>query len=115
MLSAEQQIRKPEYNIHTAVRYLRFLADHYFSSPRLSELNRNLMALAAYQSGPEQIIAARKRAALAGYDPDIWFHHVETALQPENGEDTAQYVRNIYRYFKAYEYFFGQTEHREQK
>jgi membrane-bound lytic murein transglycosylase MltF len=110
-----QQIRKPEYNIHTAARYLRFLADHYFSSSRLSEPDRNLMAVAAYQAGPEQVMAARKRAALAGYNPDIWFHHVETALPPEDGRDTAQYVRNIYNYSKAYEYFLDQTDNREQK
>jgi membrane-bound lytic murein transglycosylase MltF len=110
-----QQIRKPEYNIQTAGRYLRFLADRYFSSPRLSELNRNLMAIAAYASGPEQVIAARKRAALAGYNPDIWLNHVETTMLPENGKDTAQYVRNIYKYFKAYEYFTARTENEEQK
>jgi membrane-bound lytic murein transglycosylase MltF len=60
-------------------------------------------------------MAARKRAALAGYNPDIWFHHVETALPPEDGRDTAQYVRNIYNYSKAYEYFLDQTDNREQK
>ncbi len=110
-----QQIRKPEYNIQTAGRYLRFLADRYFSSPRLSELNRNLMAIAAYASGPEQVIAARKRAALAGYNPDIWLNHVETTMLPKNGKDTAQYVRNIYKYFKAYEYFTARTENEEKK
>lgn len=56
-----QKIRKPEHNIQTAVGYLRFLADRYFSSPRLSELDRNLMAIAAYKASPEQVMAARKR------------------------------------------------------
>ncbi|MCI5165185.1 MAG: lytic transglycosylase F [Candidatus Electrothrix sp. GM3_4] len=116
-----QRVRKPEHNIHTAVRYLRFLADRYFFSPRLSELDRNLMAIAAYKSSPEQVIAARKKAALAGYNPDIWFNHVETTMHSGEGEnikdmkDIAQYVRNIYKYLKAYEYFFDRTENEEQE
>ncbi|MGB5685933.1 MAG: lytic transglycosylase F [Candidatus Electrothrix sp.] len=116
-----QQIRKPAHNIQTAAHYLRFLADHYFSSPRLSELDRNLMALAAYTSSPEQVMAARKKAALAGYNPDIWFHHVETAMyvgERKNvgeREDIAQHVRNIYNYFKAYEYFLDRPKNEEQE
>ncbi len=110
-----QQIRKPEHNIRTAARYLRFLADRYFSSPRLSEPDRNLMAIAAYKSSPEQVMAARKKAALAGYNPDIWFNHVETSMHSGEGKNIAQYVRNIYNYFKAYEYFFDRTENEEQE
>ncbi len=110
-----QQIRKPEHNIQTAARYLRFLTDRYFSSPRLSELDRNLMAIAAYKSSPDQVMAARKKAALAGYNPDIWFNHVETAAHSGEGKNIAQYVRNIYKYFKAYEYFFDRTENEEQE
>ncbi|MCW5204671.1 transglycosylase SLT domain-containing protein, partial [Desulfobulbus sp. N2] len=110
-----QQIQKPEHNIQTAARYLRFLADHYFSSPRLSELNRNLMAIAAYKSSPQQVMAARKKAALAGYNPDIWFNHVETAIHLEENKNIAQYVRNIYKYFKAYEYFLDRPENEEQE
>ena len=60
-------------------------------------------------------MAARKKAALAGYNPDIWFHHVETAFPAEQGKNVAQYVRNIYRYMKAYESFIEQTEAAEQK
>jgi membrane-bound lytic murein transglycosylase MltF len=108
-----QRVRKPEHNIHTAVRYLRFLADRYFSSPNLSELDRNLMAIAAYKASPEQVMAARKKAALASYNPDIWFNHVETTMHSEEGKDITQYVRNIYKYFKAYEYFTNRTENEE--
>ena len=105
-----KQIRSAEENIQTATSYLRFLADHYFSSPQLSELDRNLLAIAAYMSSPEQIVAARKKAALAGYNPDIWFGNVETALPADQDKDIAQSVRNIYSYFKAYEYFLEKTE-----
>ena len=118
-----KQLQRPEENIQTAARYLRLLADRYFSSPELGRFNQNLMAVAAYKFGPEQVIAARKRAALAGYNPDIWFNHVETAVQAEEGgntadsadsADVAQYVRNIYKYYKAYEYFLERTKNESQ-
>lgn len=101
------KIQGAEENIRTAARYLDFLREHYFSAPELSESDRNMMALAAYRIGPMQVMAARKKAALAGYNPDIWFKQVETAIQSEEGrniDDISQYVRNIYSYFKAYEY-----------
>ncbi len=107
------KIRKTEYNIQTAARYLRFLANHYFSSSTLGELDRNLMAVAAYQASPEQVIAARKKAALAGFDPDLWFNHTEEALlagELEEDENIARSTRNIYKYFKAYEYFSAQNK-----
>ncbi|MCI5133323.1 MAG: lytic transglycosylase F, partial [Candidatus Electrothrix sp. EH2] len=111
-------IQRPEGNIRLAVRYLDFLRDHYFSAPELGESDRNLMALAAYTSGPIQVMAARKKAALAGYNPDIWFKQVETAMQSEEGQnvaDIAQYVRNIYNYFKAYEYVLEKSGNESQQ
>ncbi|MCI5142957.1 MAG: hypothetical protein D3909_14755, partial [Candidatus Electrothrix sp. ATG1] len=105
-----QRIQKPEENIHATARYLRFLADRYFSSPKLSKLDQNLMALAAYRTSPEQVMGARKKAALAGYNPDIWFNHVETAMPAEQGKDVTQYVRNIYKYMKAYVSFLKQNK-----
>ena len=77
--------------------------------------DRNLLAIAAYASSPEQIIAARKKAALAGYNPDIWFDNVETALPVDEEKDIAQYVRNIYNYSKAYEYFLEKNEEQIQR
>ncbi|MCW5212909.1 transglycosylase SLT domain-containing protein [Desulfobulbus sp. TB] len=108
-----KKIQKTEYNIQIAARYLRFLVDHYFSSQELSTLDQHLMALAAYTAGPEQVITARKRAALAGYNPDIWFNHTEAALLIEGRPEeirTARSVRHIYAYFKAYESFLAEHQ-----
>ena len=107
-----KEIRKPAYNIETTARYLRFLIDRYFSSPTLSELDQNLMALAAYKASPEQVIAARKKAALSGYNPDIWFSHTEAFFseEPERHNNIVQYIDNIYRYFKAYKSFSVQRQ-----
>ncbi|MCI5195211.1 MAG: hypothetical protein D3919_03070 [Candidatus Electrothrix sp. AW5] len=112
-----KEVQNPDYNIQVAARYLRFLVDHYFSSQELSTLDQNLMALAAYTVGPEQVIAARKRAALAGYNPDIWFNHTEAALLVEGRAEairTARFVRHIYAYFKAYESLFAFAENQGQ-
>jgi membrane-bound lytic murein transglycosylase MltF len=108
-----KKMRKTAYNIQTAARYLRFLADHYFSSSNVEELDRNLMAVAAYQASPEQVIAARKKAALDGFNPDLWFNHTEVALlsgELEEEKDTAQSTRNIYKYFTVYENFSVQNK-----
>ncbi len=108
-----KKIRKTAYNIHAAARHLRFLADHYFASPKLGTLDRNLMAFAAYTASPEQIIAARKKAALAGFNPDLWFNHTETALlsdELEENKNIARSVRNIYKYSKIYEYLSTQDK-----
>lgn len=115
-----KEIRKTEYNIHTAARYLRFLADHYFSSSTLGELDRNLMAVAAYQTSPEQVIAARKKAALTGFNPDLWFNHTEEALaallseESEEEKNIARSTRNIYKYFTVYESFSAQNKDQNQ-
>jgi membrane-bound lytic murein transglycosylase MltF len=107
-----KKIRDTEYNIQTGARYLRFLADHYFSSSKFEELDQNLMAVAAYQASPEQVIAARKKAALAGFDPDLWFNHTEAFLssrEPEEDPYLVRSIRNIYKYFTIYEQFSSQS------
>ena len=66
-----------ENNIHAATRYLRFLADRYFSDEGINELNQWLFSLAAYNAGPAKVASMRREAAGAGYDPDFWFDNVE--------------------------------------
>ena len=97
-------ISRLENNIHAGTRYLRSMADRYFSDPELSPLNRDLFTLAAYNSGPEKVVSLRKEATKQGYDANIWFNNVEAVAAANTGRETVQYVRNIYKYFVAYEY-----------
>jgi membrane-bound lytic murein transglycosylase MltF len=80
---------------------MRNIADTYFNDPKLDPLNRTLMTFAAYNAGPTKIAALRKRAASEGLDPNRWFGK-ELIVAKDVGEQTVQYVSNIYKYYVAY-------------
>ncbi len=98
-----QGIDQLENNIHAGVKYLRFLSDRYFSDPEISEVNRTLLAFAAYNAGPSRVATLRRKTEEMGLDPNIWFRNVEVAAAHEIGHETVQYVSNIYKYYVAYE------------
>ena len=95
-------IHKVEPNIHAGVKYLGYLRDRYFSDPDIDQLNRILLALAAYNTGPRRMINLRNKAAKRGYDPNQWFDNVEVIAAKDIGRETVQYVSNIYKYYLAY-------------
>jgi len=99
-----KNITKLENNIHAGTRYLRFMADRYFSDPTLTSLNRSLFTIASYNAGPARVAKLRKEAARRGLDPNIWFNNVEVVAAARIGRETVEYVRNIYKYYVAYEY-----------
>ena len=81
---------------------MRSIADTYFNDPTLDPLNKILMTFASYNAGPNRIADLRKRAASEGLDADRWFGNVELIVAREIGEQTVQYVSNIYKYYVAY-------------
>lgn len=89
-------------NIRAAAKYMRFLGDRYFSSESMSELNRWLFSLAAYNAGPAKINRYRQEARSQGYDPDTWFNNVEIIAARRIGRETVSYVSNIFKYYTAY-------------
>ncbi|MEM1145775.1 MAG: transporter substrate-binding domain-containing protein [Pseudomonadota bacterium] len=95
-------IEAVEPNIHAGIKYMDFLRDRYFSDPKISDVNRFLLALAAYNAGPGRMIGMRRRAEEAGYDPNVWFDNVELIAAKEIGRETVQYVSNIFRYYLTY-------------
>jgi len=97
-----KNIHKVDPNIHAGVKYLDFLRDRYFSNPEITGENQTLLALAAYNIGPNRMINLRKSAKKQGYDPDIWFDNVELAAARDIGREPVQYVANIYKYHLAY-------------
>jgi membrane-bound lytic murein transglycosylase MltF len=60
------------------------------------------MTFASYNAGPTRIADLRKRAASEGLDPNQWFGNVELIVARDVGEQTVQYVSNIYKYYVAY-------------
>ena len=89
-------------NIEAGVKYLRHLVDVYLNDPALDEKNRTLMAFAAYNAGPGNLIRFRKWAAQSGFDPNVWFFNTEEGAARIVGHETDQYVSNIYKYYIAY-------------
>ena len=95
-------ISTEENNIHAGIRYMRFLHDHYFDDPALSELDQILFTFGAYNAGPGNVNKARKLAAEMGLDPNVWFDNVEIAIGKAVSREPVIYVRNIYKYYVAF-------------
>lgn len=102
MIGIKDVVTHAEDNIHAGSKYLRYLADAYIADPAIDEINRVLMALAAYNAGPGNLKRFRDNAAKHGFNPNVWFGNVETGAAAIVGQETVQYVGNIYKYYVAY-------------
>lgn len=90
-------------NVHAGAKYMRFIADRYFSDDRFNDLNQWLFSLAAYNAGPAKINRYRREAAENGYDPDRWFDNVEIIAARRIGSETVTYVSNVFKYYVGYQ------------
>jgi len=95
-------IKTAENNVHAGAKYMRYLIDSYFSDPAISPLDRQLLATAAYNAGPNRIQSLRQRAAKEGLDPNRWFNNVELIVASKVGRQPVDYVANIFKYYVAY-------------
>ena len=91
-----------ENNIQAGAKMMRNIADTYFKDPELDPLNKTLMVFASYNAGPTRIARLRKKAAAEGLDSNRWFGNVELVVAEDVGQETVQYVSNIYKYYVAY-------------
>ena len=96
-------ISEPADNIRAGARYMRFLMDRYFADAEMDGLQQWLFALAAYNAGPAKVRRLRNRAAAEGYDPNRWLDNVEVIAAKEIGRETVRYVRNVFKYYVAYQ------------
>ena len=101
-LMPDADIHLAEPNVHGGIKYMRHLIDYYFRDANFDEQNRTLFAFASYNAGPGRIAKLRREAQLRGLDPDTWFNNVEIVAARRIGQETVQYVRNIYKYYIAY-------------
>lgn len=99
---AIKNINKLDNNVHAGVKYLAFLRDRYFASPKLNDGARIHFSLAAYNAGPAKVRKMRAKAKKMGLNPNVWFRNVEHAAQGMVGSETTRYVANIYKYYLAY-------------
>ncbi len=102
-----------QYNIEAGAKMLRNIADTYFNDPKLDALNKTLMVFASYNAGPNRIARLRKQAVAEGLDPNQWFGNVELVAAKDIGQETVQYVSNIYKYYVAYKLTLEQTQTHE--
>jgi membrane-bound lytic murein transglycosylase MltF len=100
-------------NIHAGVKMLRNIADTYFNDGKLDPMNRTLFVFASYNAGPSRIAGLRKKASAMGLDPDIWFANVELVAAQDIGQETVNYVGNIYKYYVCYKLAVEQKELRQ--
>jgi membrane-bound lytic murein transglycosylase MltF len=108
-------INNVDNNVHAGVKYMRFLIDRYFNDPEIDKLNRHLLALAAYNAGPGRVGQLREIAKAKGLNPNVWFDNVELIAAKEIGQETVQYVSNIYKFYASYRALSYYAEQRGKK
>jgi len=106
-------ITQIEPNIEAGVKYMRFMMDQYFADEPMDNLNKGLMAFAAYNAGPGRLKSLRRETEKRGLDPNVWFGNVEQIASERIGRETVQYVSNIYKYYVAYTMLINQSERRD--
>ena len=77
-------------------------------------MDKTLFTFAAYNAGPNRIVRLRKEAQERGLDPSKWFGNVELVAAKDIGQETVQYVGNIYKYYVAYKMTLEQIQVRQQ-
>jgi membrane-bound lytic murein transglycosylase MltF len=103
-------VASAQSNIEAGVKMLNDISTRYFSDGTLDPVNRTLFTFAAYNAGPNRIVKLRQEAQQQGLDPNQWFGNVELVASKEIGQETVQYVANIYKYYIAYKLSAQQTQ-----
>jgi len=99
-----------ENNIHAGAKMLSNIEQTYFKDEGIDVRNKTLMTFASYNAGPSRIARLRKQAEVQGLDKNQWFGNVELMVAKEVGQETVQYVSNIYKYYIAYTMALEQKE-----
>ena len=106
-------IEKIDRNIEAGAKYLRYMVSHYYADEPMDQITKGLFALASYNAGPGRIAELRPVAAAEGYDPNLWFNNVEFIAARRIGDETPNYVGNIYKYYLAYKMITEQDARRQ--
>jgi membrane-bound lytic murein transglycosylase MltF len=107
-------VRNPQDNIHAGAKMLAQITKTYFNDPAINQLNKTLFTFASYNAGQNRIVRLRKQAQAEGLDPNVWFGNVELMVAKDIGQETVQYVSNIYKYYVAYKMAIDLQHSREQ-
>jgi membrane-bound lytic murein transglycosylase MltF len=105
-------ITRIDANIHAGVKYMRFMMDEYFANEPMDDLNKALMAFAAYNAGPGRLRQLRRETEKRGLNPNLWFNNVERVASERIGRETVTYVSNIFKYYVTYRMLDAQQQRR---
>ncbi len=106
-------VRNAKSNIHAGTKMLALITKTYFNDPAISQMDKTLFTFASYNAGQNRIVRLRKQAAKQGLDPNKWFGNVELMVAQDIGQETVQYVANVYKYYVAYKMAVAQQQVRE--
>jgi membrane-bound lytic murein transglycosylase MltF len=106
-------VSQAEPNIHAGTKMLAHITKTYFNDPGIDQMNKTLFTFASYNAGQNRIVRLRKKTAAEGLDPNKWFGNVELMVAEDIGQETVQYVSNIYKYYVAYKMALQQKQQRE--
>ena len=95
-------VNNADANIQAGVKMMRNIADTYFNDPAIDPVDKTLFVFASYNAGSNRIVQLRKKAQADGLDPNKWFGNVELKVAKDVGQETVNYVDNIYNYYVAY-------------
>ena len=107
-------VHDPQDNIHAGAKMLAQITKTYFNDPGIDQMNKTLFTFAAYNAGQNRIVRLRQQAQEQGLDPNKWFGNVELMVAKDIGQETVQYVSNIYKYYVAYKMVLDQQQVRAQ-
>ena len=103
-------ISQTENNINGGIKYMKFMMDEYFGNEPIDDLNKMLMAFAAYNCGPGRLRQLRRETQKRGLNQNVWFGNVEQITSERIGRETVTYVSNIYKYYIAYKLVLEQRQ-----
>ncbi|MDD7983770.1 transglycosylase SLT domain-containing protein [Lentisphaera marina] len=106
-----KDIYDPQQNIMGGAKYMDWIRSHYFKD--IQDKNKIYFCLAAYNAGFRRVQNWRKEAPLLGYDPNIWFGHVEHVALQKTGLEPVQYVAKISKAYTAISQYLKIVEEKE--
>jgi len=105
-------ITQEQANIHAGVKYFSTTMKRLYGNEPMDDLNKILFTFAAYNCGPARVKQLRAEASQKGLDPNVWVNNVEFIAANRVGQETVNYVTNIYKYYVAYKLIAVQEEQR---
>jgi len=105
-----RDVRDVQSNIHAGTKMLANITNTYFNDPGISQVDKTLFTFAAYNAGPNRILRIRNEAQRQGLNPNLWFGNVELIAAKDIGQETVQYVSNIFKYYVAYKMALEQIQ-----